>query len=389
MLREYAQTQEEYAALVAEYETLKKYYDYIRVRRSNGKLSEELCTRCKEGNVRGVFGYPTETGERTKAIGVTEEQMDRILSNYGTFENFVVLYRKGEVNREDIELAEYILKNVVDIDFSPLSSNYDALYCDIFLIPSSSRNINLYSSKKLKEAIQTLTPQERRVIEERYSLSTGEKLKIGYEGNGVAWRKTKTLGDISEELNVGRERIRQIEAKALRKLRHPSRKMTFQYYYEGMAGMYCIGEAEIAATEELIARLYAENLLLRNQDAFVAASSNISAEVLEGIEELRYLNEAILESRIPRREIDYQKEYAAQKAVIEEDEFDMADEIDMSQVEDEEPEVKTAGLEEARKRKEELEAQVHDLEAKLAEVRTLMRVYDEILGEKSKGEEQK
>ena len=75
MLREYAQTQEEYAALVAEYETLKKYYDYIRVRRSNGKLSEELCTRCKEGNVRGVFGYPTETGERAKAIGVTEEQI--------------------------------------------------------------------------------------------------------------------------------------------------------------------------------------------------------------------------------------------------------------------------------------------------------------------------
>ena len=125
--------------------------------------------------------------------------------------------------------------------------------------------------------------------------------------------KTKTLGDISEELNVGRERIRQIEAKALRKLRHPSRKMTFQYYYEGMAGMYCIGEAEIAATEELIARLYAENLLLRNQDAFVAASSNISAEVLEGIEELRYLNEAILESRIPRREIDYQKNMLLKK----------------------------------------------------------------------------
>ena len=54
----------------------------------------------------------------------------------------------------------------------------------------------------------TLTPREEKVLRLRFGLEDG---------------RTRTLEEVGKEFNVTRERIRQIEAKALRKLRHPSR----------------------------------------------------------------------------------------------------------------------------------------------------------------------
>ena len=62
--------------------------------------------------------------------------------------------------------------------------------------------------EQLAEVLKTLTPREARVLSLRYGLEDGNP---------------KTLEEVGKEFNVTRERIRQIEAKALRKLRHPSR----------------------------------------------------------------------------------------------------------------------------------------------------------------------
>ena len=62
--------------------------------------------------------------------------------------------------------------------------------------------------EQLTEVLKTLTPREARVLSLRYGLEDGNP---------------KTLEEVGKEFNVTRERIRQIEAKALRKLRHPSR----------------------------------------------------------------------------------------------------------------------------------------------------------------------
>ena len=62
--------------------------------------------------------------------------------------------------------------------------------------------------EQLSEVLKTLTPREARVLSLRYGLEDGNP---------------KTLEEVGKEFNVTRERIRQIEAKALRKLRHPSR----------------------------------------------------------------------------------------------------------------------------------------------------------------------
>ena len=60
----------------------------------------------------------------------------------------------------------------------------------------------------IERELHTLTPREEHVIKLRFGL---------YDG------RSRTLEEVGKEVNVTRERIRQIEAKALRKLRHPSR----------------------------------------------------------------------------------------------------------------------------------------------------------------------
>jgi len=77
------------------------------------------------------------------------------------------------------------------------------------------------SHKLLKEQVESvlegLTLRERRVLQLRFGLEDG---------------RTRTLEEVGREFNVTRERIRQIEAKALRKLRHPSRSRKLKDYLE-------------------------------------------------------------------------------------------------------------------------------------------------------------
>ena len=64
------------------------------------------------------------------------------------------------------------------------------------------------SKEQLMGVLKTLTPREEMVLKLRFGLEDG---------------RNRTLEEVGKEFNVTRERIRQIEAKALRKLRHPSR----------------------------------------------------------------------------------------------------------------------------------------------------------------------
>ncbi len=71
--------------------------------------------------------------------------------------------------------------------------------------------------EQLFEVMDTLTEREQRVLSLRFGLEDGN---------------TRTLEEVGKEFNVTRERIRQIEAKALRKLRHPSRSRKLKDYLE-------------------------------------------------------------------------------------------------------------------------------------------------------------
>ena len=82
--------------------------------------------------------------------------------------------------------------------------------------PSETASYSLLR-EQLRRVLHTLTPREEQVLKLRFGLVDG---------------RMHTLEEVGKEFDITRERIRQIEAKALRKLRHPSRSKPLRDYLE-------------------------------------------------------------------------------------------------------------------------------------------------------------
>jgi RNA polymerase primary sigma factor len=104
---------------------------------------------------------------------------------------------------------------------SPIGEEEDSHLGDFIEDQNALAPPDAASRQLLKEQIDgvlsSLTPRERRVLQLRFGLEDG---------------RARTLEEVGKEFNVTRERIRQIEAKALRKLRHPTRSRKLKDYLE-------------------------------------------------------------------------------------------------------------------------------------------------------------
>ncbi|MFA6612803.1 MAG: RNA polymerase sigma factor RpoD [Dehalococcoidales bacterium] len=118
--------------------------------------------------------------------------------------------------REVMKLAQF----TISLE-TPVGEEQDRRLEDFIEDPKSIEPLDAASHQVLKEEIRgvlsTLTPREDKVLQLRFGLSDG---------------RSRTLEEVGKEFNVTRERIRQIEAKALRKLRHPSRSSKLRDYLE-------------------------------------------------------------------------------------------------------------------------------------------------------------
>ena len=130
------------------------------------------------------LGREPRPEEIAKEMGITEEKV-----------------------REIIKIAQEPVSLETPIGEEEDSHLGDFIADDEAPAPESIASTSMLQSH-LEEVLRTLTPREEKVLRLRFGLDDG---------------KTRTLEDVGKEFNVTRERIRQIEAKALRKLRHPSR----------------------------------------------------------------------------------------------------------------------------------------------------------------------
>ena len=122
----------------------------------------------------------------------------------------------GEKVREILKVAQF----PVSLE-SPVGEDGDAHLSDFIEDTSSMAPVDTASEQLLKEeiarVISELTPREQRVLVLRFGLEDG---------------RSRTLEEVGLEFHVTRERIRQIEAKAIRKLRHPSRSRRLKDYLQ-------------------------------------------------------------------------------------------------------------------------------------------------------------
>ena len=127
----------------------------------------------------------------------------------------------------DIGMSEEKVREIIKISQDPVSletpiGEADESHLGDFIpddntpTPAEAASYQLLR-EQLNEVLHTLTPREEMVLKMRFGLEDG---------------RTRTLEEVGKEFNITRERIRQIEAKALRKLRHPSRSKRLKDYLE-------------------------------------------------------------------------------------------------------------------------------------------------------------
>ena len=144
----------------------------------------------------------------------------RLAQEYGREPNSKEIGKRMELPPTKVREIVKVAQLPVSLE-SPIGEEEDSHLSDFIEDRNALPPVDAASKQLLKEQIDEvlscLTPREQRVLQLRFGLEDG---------------RSRTLEEVGQEFNVTRERIRQIEAKALRKLRHPSRSRKLKDYLE-------------------------------------------------------------------------------------------------------------------------------------------------------------
>jgi RNA polymerase primary sigma factor len=144
----------------------------------------------------------------------------RLAQEYGREPTAREIGREIEMSPDKVREIAKISQLPVSLE-SPIGEEEDSHLGDFIEDHDTLPPVDAASKQLLKEQLEgvlsTLTSREQRVLQLRFGIEDG---------------RSRTLEEVGKEFNVTRERIRQIEAKALRKLRHPSRSRKLKDYLE-------------------------------------------------------------------------------------------------------------------------------------------------------------
>ena len=172
-------------------------------------MGSEMCIRDSR--------IPVHMIETINKIVRTSRQMLHEIGREPTPEE---LAEKLGMPLEKVRKVLKIAKEPISLE-TPIGDEEDSHLGDFIEDRGALAPAEAASHQLLKEQVEavldSLTGRERRVLQLRFGLEDG---------------RARTLEEVGKEFNVTRERIRQIEAKALRKLRHPSRSRKLKDYLE-------------------------------------------------------------------------------------------------------------------------------------------------------------
>ncbi len=140
---------------------------------------------------------------------------------------------------KELNLDEKKIKNIIKISKEPISLETPVGDSEDATIKDFIENENEFSpsetiantdlKERVREVLKTLTPREEKVLKMRFGIDVASE---------------HTLEEVGKDFSVTRERIRQIEVKALRKLRHPSRSKKLLSFFEKDVGQKPIDDKE-------------------------------------------------------------------------------------------------------------------------------------------------
>ena len=160
---------------------------------------------------------PVHVGETINRVKKTSHRLQQILEREPTQEEIA---RAMDITDEKVRQVLDVARHPVSLE-APVGNEGDAFLGDFIEDESMPAPIEIAAQQLLKsqisDALSKLTERERKIILLRFGLEDG---------------KFRTLEEVGREFSITRERIRQIEAKALRKLRHPSYSRTLRGYLD-------------------------------------------------------------------------------------------------------------------------------------------------------------
>ncbi len=160
---------------------------------------------------------PVHVGETINRVKKTSHRLQQILEREPTQ---IEIARAMAVTDDKVRQVLDVARHPVSLE-APVGSEGDAFLGDFIEDETMPAPLELASQQLLKaqigDALDKLSDRERRIIVLRYGLDDG---------------RFRTLEEVGRDFGITRERIRQIEAKALRKLRHPSSSTRLQGYLD-------------------------------------------------------------------------------------------------------------------------------------------------------------
>ena len=160
---------------------------------------------------------PVHVGETINRVKKTSHRLQQILEREPSQEEIA---RAMDISDEKVRQVLDVARHPVSLE-APVGSEGDAFLGDFIEDETMPAPLELASQQLLKaqigDALDKLSERERRIIVLRYGLDDG---------------RFRTLEEVGRDFGITRERIRQIEAKALRKLRHPSSSRQLRGYLD-------------------------------------------------------------------------------------------------------------------------------------------------------------
>ena len=143
-----------------------------------------------------------------------------LVQEYGREPTPEEIAEKMELPLDKVRKVLKIAKEPISLE-TPIGEEEDSHLGDFIedksVISPAEAVINMNLSEQTRKVLKTLTPREEKVLRMRF---------------GIGEKSDHTLEEVGQDFEVTRERIRQIEAKALRKLRHPSRSKQLKSFIE-------------------------------------------------------------------------------------------------------------------------------------------------------------